>query len=255
MKLAEIISKKYNISKRLAKIYIRKSKTKYNNIVVRDDIDINENEINLISLNIETYSREINLKNFLIKAYDNIVFFYKPAFMHSQRHKLEDELTIEDIVKTYYPDFSLISRLDYETDGVISAIKSSISINFQEKKYLALVHNRLTDNCIIENEIEYKKRKRVKVLSNICNKKTRIEVIKLFNDKTLVRAKIDKAVRHQIRAHLSFIGHPIVGDKIYGINDNVKRLMLNCYFNKINKYSCYSNNLQNFYKLMKEFII
>ena len=46
---------------------------------------------------------------------------------------------------------------------------------------------------------------------------TRAEAIPLRDGFFLVRATIARGFRHQVRAHLSFLGYPIVGDPLYGI--------------------------------------
>jgi 23S rRNA pseudouridine1911/1915/1917 synthase len=45
---------------------------------------------------------------------------------------------------------------------------------------------------------------------------TRFHVLERFPNTTLLEVSIDTGRTHQIRVHLAFIGHPIVGDQIYG---------------------------------------
>jgi 23S rRNA pseudouridine1911/1915/1917 synthase len=56
---------------------------------------------------------------------------------------------------------------------------------------------------------------------------TQYALLEHFPHHTVVRLKIETGVRHQIRAHLAFLGHPILGDKIYGsAEQSAKRLCL-----------------------------
>jgi len=84
---------------------------------------------------------------------------YKPPFIHTERHRLEDLFTIEDIINKNFSDFTLISRLDYQTDGLIAAVNSNFIIKDEEKHYIAFVHGILDHALIVNNYIDYKKEK------------------------------------------------------------------------------------------------
>jgi len=246
MKISDVISKKYNISKRLAKRYIKEGLVAVNEKIVKSDSELLSSFD--ITLNIQTEKTAYNLHDFLITFNKNIVFLYKPPFMHTERIRLEDKLTISDIIDEHFPDFTLISRLDYETDGVIPAISRNLNIKFIEKKYLALIHGKFDKPVTLFNKIDAEKRKKVKVSDKLTGKGTAIEPIRYFNEFTLVKVTVEKATRHQIRALLSHIGHPIAGDKMYGIQDNLDRLMLRCQRVEINDTFCSSKNLKTFIK-------
>lgn len=251
MKISDIISKKYNISKRLAKKYIKEKAVKINGKVAKSDDNIlNSTDV---MLHIETEKTQYNLHDYLIAHHENIVFFYKPSFMHTERLRIEDRLTISDIVKEHFPEFTLISRLDYETDGVIPAISKKLNIKFIQKQYLALIYGRLDKQISLFNKINAEKRKKVKVLAEETGLETRIEPIRYFKEFTLVKVTVEEATRHQIRVLLSHINHPIVGDKIYGSCDNFGRLMLRCQKVIINNSFCSSKYLKKFIKMCRDF--
>jgi 23S rRNA-/tRNA-specific pseudouridylate synthase len=248
MKLLDILSVKYNISKRRAKEYLKNGKVFLDNKKANKNIFIEENKYTSITLNINASSNiNINYNKFIIKNYENIIFLYKPPFIHTERQRLEDTFTIEDIIQKKFSNFKLISRLDYQTDGLIPAVNSNFSIFDEEKHYVALIHGILNHVLIINNHIDYKKRKKVKVVEQTGQNITQITPIKAYTNATIVRATIKKGLRHQIRAHLSYAGYPIYGDNQYGINDCAKRLMLTCYYVKINNYKCFSPYLKEFY--------
>ncbi|MEG2191902.1 MAG: RluA family pseudouridine synthase, partial [Oscillospiraceae bacterium] len=59
--------------------------------------------------------------------------------------------------------------------------------------------------------------------------KTRYELIKQNRDVALVRIKLDTGRTHQIRVHFSYIGHPLLGDDLYGGDTSIiKRHALHC---------------------------
>jgi 23S rRNA-/tRNA-specific pseudouridylate synthase len=91
-----------------------------------------------------------------------------------------------------------------------------------------------------------------KVLNEITNNKTEIQPLRKFNEFTLVKVSVKEATRHQIRALLSHINHPIAGDKLYGKKDNFDRLMLRCQRVNINDTICSSKYLKRFIRICKD---
>ncbi|PTX44568.1 tRNA pseudouridine65 synthase/23S rRNA pseudouridine1911/1915/1917 synthase [Christiangramia gaetbulicola] len=112
-------------------------------------------------------------------------------------------------------------RLDNPTAGILLCAKTRNSLiklqqDFAEKKiakiYFALVHGKLENDLNLDSEIEEKP------ATTLVKPQ---KFFKIFNDSyTLVEAKPLTGKTHQIRIHLSRNGHPIVGDKIYGIKEN-----------------------------------
>jgi 23S rRNA pseudouridine1911/1915/1917 synthase len=129
-------------------------------------------------------------------------------------------------------DGGLVHRLDTETSGVLLAARSheawlALRAQFRErsvrKRYLALVAGLLSQAGTIERAIEAdpKSHRRVRVLApgkgseRAREAVTRYEVVSCYEAHTLLAVEIDTGFRHQIRAHLGAIGHPIVGDRVY----------------------------------------
>ena len=54
---------------------------------------------------------------------------------------------------------------------------------------------------------------------------THFEVIKEFEDYSLVECKLETGRTHQIRVHMAHIGHPLLGDSLYNINSDVNMLI------------------------------
>lgn len=180
----------------------------------------------------------------------NVIFINKKTGMLSQKSKENDvslneyvisylvnegKLSIEDL-KTFKP--SVCNRLDRNTSGLIVAGKSlqglqDMSKMFKErtlhKYYLAVVVGAINEPMKITGYLK-KNNKTNKV--TITNKtdgdyiETYYEPVKVLDDVTLLKVQLITGKTHQIRAHLSSINHPIIGDYKYGkkeINDIYKK--------------------------------
>ena len=132
----------------------------------------------------------------------------------------------------------IVHRLDKDTSGLIVVAKNdraheALSKQFKqhsvEKIYLALVRGNIkSDNGIIREPIGRHPvhRKKMAVIQRkgkqaTGNMKARdafteYEVIKRFKEFNLLKIKIKTGRTHQIRVHLSHIGHSVVGDPVYG---------------------------------------
>ncbi|KAA0257029.1 hypothetical protein FHQ18_10700 [Deferribacter autotrophicus] len=251
MKISEYLVDKYKISKRLAKKYIKEGLVFVDQKIIKKDFEISNNSKIVLNVNQKTF--DYNINDFLIKKYDDILFLYKPPFMHTERLRIEDDLTISDIVNKEFPEYTLISRLDFETDGVIGAIKKDYIIEIMQKKYYAVVEGNFQKEVKLSKKIDYKKRKKVKVLEEDDKNETIIRPLNFNNGFSLVEITLEKAKRHQIRAYLSYLGHPILGDKLYG-GIPYNRMMLSCIYTKINEFEAYSLNKNNFLKIFNQLI-
>src|SRR5215217_3459128 len=122
----------------------------------------------------------------------------------------------------------IVHRLDKDTSGLIVAAKTdrgrtSLVTQWEdrsvEKIYLALVAGSISDEeATIDAPIgrDPKNRQRMAVMRSGRPAVTRFRVIERFPNATLLELSIETGRTHQIRVHLAFIGHPIVGDQLYG---------------------------------------
>jgi 23S rRNA pseudouridine1911/1915/1917 synthase len=123
----------------------------------------------------------------------------------------------------------IVHRLDRDTSGAMVVAKSetahrSLSAQFKSrvvrKRYVALVHGVMRkDAGRIEAAIGRREhdRKRMGVRSRGGREaRTAYRVLRRFADMTLVEASLETGRTHQIRVHLAHIGHPVIGDAMYG---------------------------------------
>lgn len=126
----------------------------------------------------------------------------------------------------------IVHRLDKDTSGLLIVAKNDLAhINMSKqiqdrqviKKYIALVRGIVPeDEATIDMPIARSKkdRKKMAVDKDGKNAVTHFKVLKRYDKYTLLELKIDTGRTHQIRVHMSYIGHPVVGDTTYSNGKN-----------------------------------
>lgn len=151
----------------------------------------------------------------------------------------------------------IVHRLDKDTSGLIVVAKSDeihekLSEQFRErqvyKSYVALVHGEIeAENGKVDQPIAREKHNRTKmsVRSHGRNALSFWSVRQRFEKFTLVKVEIKTGRTHQIRVHLSFINHPVVGDELYnaGRDKTVRDLDIRHAIEKLNRFFLHAERL------------
>lgn len=124
----------------------------------------------------------------------------------------------------------IVHRIDKDTTGLLVVAKNDkahqsltdqLSDRSLSRTYFAIVHGNIKeDNLTVNAPIarDIKDRKKMAIARKDGREAvTHITVLERFNKYTLIRCKLETGRTHQIRVHVKSIGHPILGDKTYGL--------------------------------------
>ena len=211
---------------------------KVNDTRVKENIILNTNDKVIV------FYQEKEQKEWytLVYADENILIINKKAGIEVVS---ETERDLVAILKQNYDNVLPVHRLDRNTEGLVvfalnktaekellNSFKTRVGIT---KKYALLVNGRV-DLTKIKRTVYLKK---VESLSKVWISEiktsgyepavTEFDIIEYRGDKTLMEADLITGKTHQIRAHIAYYGHPIVGDGKYGKSDE-KQLHLTANF-------------------------
>lgn len=162
----------------------------------------------------------------------------------------------------------IVHRIDKDTSGILVIAKNDEAHNnlakqFKEhtikREYYALVEGKFTkNNGIVDKPIGRNKRDRLKMAVTDDGKKavTHYEVLEQYNNgMSLVMCRLETGRTHQIRVHMASIGHPLVGDPLYGSKKQKFKLQgqvlhaksLGFVHPKSNKYIEFNSELPKYY--------
>lgn len=181
-----------------------------------------------------------SLDEIIIYKDDNLLILNKPSSLLSQKDGT-GETSLEDYVEEYIgnKNAKLINRLDKDTTGLIVFGLNEKTIKYfnevfadherVEKKYLTLVGGIVEEPGEVNAPIRknFQKHKMVVCPEKSGGKKalTLYTPIETFENSTLLEVNLKTGRTHQIRVHMSYIRHHVIGDYKYGdfkINNKFK---------------------------------
>ena len=237
----DVLTKEFKFSKRLIAKLKKENRVLVNNNPCFVNYILKNNDIVEIDFNfIEECDNIIPTKMDLDIIYEDdfLLILNKPAKIETHPTCANYEHTLSNGIKYYYNSINLkrkirpVSRLDKETSGVIIFAKDQytqeelvkqMKNDIFKKEYIAVVEG------IIENDngeiVANIARKENSILERCVTEKgayakTNYEVLKRIENEnlkaTVVKLKLETGRTHQIRVHMKYIGHPLIGDFLYG---------------------------------------
>ena len=183
------------------------------------------------------------------------------SLLYTHKDKLS---SINDVIRP-----GIVHRIDKDTSGILVVAKNDKAHKFLSEQFKKHSINReyiaLVLGIIKEDEITIDKpigrslvdRKKMSVNSKKTrNAVTHISVLNRFynSNLTLIKAKLETGRTHQIRVHMKYLNHPLVGDKVYGKgNKNIDGQMLHAHLlgfihPTTNKYVEFKVDYPNYFK-------
>ncbi|MGP4074078.1 RluA family pseudouridine synthase [Piscibacillus sp. B03] len=145
---------------------------------------------------------------------------------------MNDQVTLANGIAHYYKarqinsTIHVVTRIDKWTSGIVLIAKNKyvhhlLANQNIHKEYRAIVEGKLAKtNGLIDKPISRNLPSIIERRVDPDGKRaiTHFQVMKEMNNRSLLRVKLETGRTHQIRVHFAHIGHPIVGDDLYGAN-------------------------------------
>ena len=170
---------------------------------------------------------------------DSFIILNKPAGIAIHPSFRYFDNTLSNGVKFYFNQINLkkkirpVNRLDFNTSGLVIFAKNEyiqeslikqMATNQFKKEYLAVVTGILPQkNGTIDKPISRKQGSIIERCVSPDGKKsiTHFEVLEENSSYSLVKCILETGRTHQIRVHFASIGHPLLGDDLYGLHSNL----------------------------------
>ena len=183
----------------------------------------------------------MKIDNYILYEDDNIVVVNKPRGLLLQQDGDTSHLSLDVLVSKYLNKVAMpVHRLDKDTSGICVFAKNNKTAEEMykifndhsqiEKHYLTLVAGNITEDGVVDaplrKSFERKKMVVAPLKSGAKSAITKYHPVKNFKDYTLLDIELLTGRTHQIRAHMSYIRHHVVGDIKYGdykVNNIFKR--------------------------------
>ena len=219
---------------------LQQGSIKVDDIIVCDDVLLLAGQV--VSYTLQDYQEaEVNSAWSEVWSNDEIVAVHKPENLPVNRTTRNVYNTLIQLLRreSSWPDAHLLHRLDLETSGIILIAKNNAIARQYQSKLECLIKRKIY-RAIVIGKPEWKMkdftcdlgtlnqegdkrviRSQMHVVSKGTGKESRTlfkvlsTTIKLGISYSLLECELFTGRKHQIRAQLAYLGHPIVGDKVY----------------------------------------
>ncbi|MBQ7668756.1 MAG: RluA family pseudouridine synthase [Clostridia bacterium] len=243
-RLDTFISKKLSLTRSRVQNLIEENNIEIDNKKAKASLKIKENQIISVTIpdakELDIVAENIELD--ILYEDDDVLVVNKPKGMVVHPAAGNYTGTLVNAIMAHCKDNlssingvirpGIVHRIDKDTSGILVVAKNDnahIKLAKQLKEhsmkriYVAIVKGNLKDDKGTINAPigrNPKERKKMAVVSGGRNAVTHYKVLKRLKDATIVELKLETGRTHQIRVHMSYIGHPLIGDTVYGSGKN-----------------------------------
>lgn len=263
--------KERGVSSRLIRKSVKSEKIYLNGKLIKKNKKLKLNDIISLRIEDEEPNGKVEKKSLdILYEDDDLILINKEPFMVTHTAKDDSDGTLLNYLLGYFDENKIkrkvrfVNRLDRDTSGIVVACKNSftqdkISSDFRdkvEKKYLAICSGIFKEKeGIIDAPIATSEDNIRREVNYVIGKKsiTSYKVLEEYDKMSLVMLTLYTGRTHQIRVHLSHMGHPIIGDSLYGEKSElINRQALHSYSIKF-KLPRNDKEIEIFAKVPKDF--